>query len=117
MPNELINFWRRCSLAAPPFAHADDLSILQKKGGRFIDAEPLNFDTFIAGPRFGDFDDHRLHLSLLPVPYGGDLSHAEIVILLLNPGFSYADYWAETKMPAFRKRREPCPRVIANSLA
>jgi hypothetical protein len=106
MPNDLINFWRRCRLAAPPFAHPDDLSILRQKGAKLIDDEPTNFDTFIAGNRFGDFDDRRLHLSLLPVPYVGDLSRAKIVILLLNPGFSYADYWAETKMPAFRKRLE-----------
>lgn len=107
MSNELVNFWRRYSLAAPPFAHPDDLSKLrQGNNRRFIDTEPTNFDTFIAGPRFGDFVDHRLHLSLLPVPYLGDLSRAKIVILLLNPGFAYADYWAETKWPAFRKRLE-----------
>jgi hypothetical protein len=106
MPHDLINFWCGCKLAAPPFAHPDDLSILRQKDGRLIDAERVDFDAFIAGPRFGDFDDHRLHLSLLPVPYEGDLSHAEIVILLLNPGFSYTDYWAETKMPTFRQRRK-----------
>jgi hypothetical protein len=104
MPNELINFWQACKLAAPPFAHPDDLPILRQRYGRLIDVEPVNFDTFIAGPRFGDFNDHRLHLSLLPVPYEGDLSRAEIVILLLNPGFSYADYWAETNRPEFRQR-------------
>jgi hypothetical protein len=104
MPNELINFWQECKLAAPPFAHPDDLSILRQRYDRLIDAEPVNFDTFISGPRFGDFNDHRLHLSLLPVPYEGDLSRAEIVILLLNPGFSYADYWAETNRPEFRQR-------------
>jgi hypothetical protein len=106
MADELIKFWQRCRLVEPPFAHPDDLPILQQKGGRLIDVETTNFDTFVAGSRFGAFDDHRLHLSLLPVPYGGDLSHAEIVILLLNPGFSYTDYWAETKMPTFRQRRE-----------
>ncbi len=105
MANTLIKFWQRCRLVEPPFAHPEDLPVLRQKGGRFIDVETTNFDTFIAGPRFGAFDDHRLHLSLLPVPYAGDLSHAEIVILLLNPGFSYVDYWAETKMPAFRQQR------------
>ncbi len=105
MPNELINFWRRCKLSTPPFAHPDDLSTLLQKGRKLIDTDPLNFDSFIAGQRFGNFDDHRLHLSLLPMPYEGDLSHAEIVILLLNPGFSYADYWAESNRPEFRQRR------------
>jgi hypothetical protein len=106
MSNELVNFWRRCSLAVPPFAHPDDLPILRQNGATFIDEEPTDFDAFIAGPRFGDFADHRLHLSLLPIPYSGDLSRAKIVILLLNPGFSYTDYWAENKMPDLRKRLE-----------
>jgi hypothetical protein len=104
MPNELIKFWQGCKLDAPPFVHPEDLSILRRKYGRLIDAESVNFDAFIAGPRFGDFNDHRLHLSLLPVPYEGDLNRAEIVILLLNPGFSYGDYWAETNRPEFRQR-------------
>ena len=105
-PEEFITFWRHCRLTARPFAHPDDLLILRQRDGRFIDSEPSNFDTFVAGPRFGNFDDHRLHLSLLPLPYDGDLRHAEIVIFLLNPGFSYCDYWAETRIPAFRQRKK-----------
>lgn len=49
-------------------------------------------------------DDDRLHLSLLPVPYAGDLERTDFIILLLNPGFSYTDYWGETHVPEFRKR-------------
>ncbi len=106
MLTEYVDFWRRCSLVAPPFAHPDDLPFLRQNGERFIDRESANFESFIGGSRFGDFDDHRLHLSLLPVPYVGNLHDADIVILLLNPGFSYADYWAEYKVSAFRKRSE-----------
>jgi hypothetical protein len=47
-----------------------------------------------------------LHLSLLPVPYIGNLEESEIVILLLNPGFEYSDYWAESNAPEFRNRLE-----------
>ncbi|MBI4082468.1 MAG: hypothetical protein HY423_07645 [Candidatus Lambdaproteobacteria bacterium] len=104
MPNELVDFWQSCPLDAPPFAHPGDLAVLQQQDGRNIDAEPKDFDSFVAGSRFGDFDDHRLHLSLLPIPYGGNLERAKIVILLLNPGFSYTDYWAETRVPQYRHR-------------
>ena len=45
-------------------------------------------------------------LSLLPVPYGGDLQVAEIFVLLLNPGFAFADYYAETRVPEYRHRLE-----------
>jgi hypothetical protein len=42
----------------------------------------------------------------LPVPYIGNLNQADILIFLLNPGFTYSDYWAESKMPGFRVRLE-----------
>lgn len=106
MRNELINFWRRCPLTKPPFVHPDDLPILRSKYRKFCDEETANFQKFIGGSRFGDFDDHRLHLSLLPAPYVGDLGKAKIVILLLNPGFSYTDYWAESNSQAFSQRRK-----------
>jgi hypothetical protein len=104
MPNELIKFWQQCKLDKPPFAHPNDLPILGKNDGKFIHIEPMSFCSFIASPRFGDSEDKRLHLSLLPVPYLGDLDHATIVILDLNPGLEYTDYWAETKMPALQRR-------------
>jgi hypothetical protein len=106
MPSDLINFWRRCNLTKPPFAHPDDLPFLRRYGGRYIDDEPKDFGAFISGSRFGDFTDKRFHLSLLPVPYGGNLRAADIVLLLLNPGFSFTDYYAETHMPEFRRRLE-----------
>ncbi len=106
MRNDLVDFWKRCDLAEPPFAHPDDWQFLRRQNGKHIDADPKDFDGFVTSPRFGDPSDHRFHLSLLPVPYGGDLARADIVILLLNPGFSYIDYYAETRVPAFRRRLE-----------
>jgi len=106
MPASLIGFWQGCRLEGPPFAHPADWPALKDAGGRHIDAEPKDFRAFVASDRFGDFADTRLHLSLLPIPYGGNLRTAEIVILLLNPGFSFTDYYAETRVPAFRNRLE-----------
>ena len=106
MPSELVNFWQRCDLATPPYAHPDDLPVLRRGNGKHIDAEPRDFEAFVASSRFGDFKDYRLHLSLLPIPYGGSLDRADIVILLLNPGFSYSDYHAESRVPPYRQRLE-----------
>lgn len=106
MPNELVKFWKRCKFDKPPFAHPDDLPVLCQKEGRFIETYSRNFDTYIAGPRFGHSEDRRLHLSLRPVPYLGNLSQAKIFILLLNPGLAYADYWAETESKEYCKRLE-----------
>jgi hypothetical protein len=106
MPNPLVSFWRKFDVEKPPFVHPEDLPVLRQKDRWLKNGDPVDFDTFIASTRFGDPEDIRLHLSLLPVPYVGDLVRAEIVVFLLNPGFSYSDYWAETKMPGFRKRLE-----------
>lgn len=106
MRNSLVNFWRRLDMSTPPYAHPDDFFVLRRGNGRHIDEELRNFESFVASDRFGNLDDHRFHLSLLPVPYGGNLARAEIVILLLNPGFSYTDYYAEYHVPAFRRRLE-----------
>jgi hypothetical protein len=83
---ELVAFWRECNLDGPPFAHPKDWPVL-RQWPRHIDAEPKDFTTFISDPCFGDFADHRFRLSLLPIPYVGDLRSADIIILLLNPGF------------------------------
>ena len=45
-------------------------------------------------------------MSLLPVPYAGDLKKADIIILLLNPGLGASDYWGEFSVPAYRERIE-----------
>ncbi len=52
------------------------------------------WSSYTSGERFGMRDD-LLHLSLVPVPYAGDLENAEIVILLTNGGFSDGDYFFE----------------------
>jgi len=100
--DEFISFWRRCDLNARPCAHPDDWPILRQYGGQYIDEKPKGFNEFVASSRFGNFQDNRLHLSLLPSPYCGDLRTADIVVLLLNPGLGLTDYYSETCMPQFR---------------
>jgi hypothetical protein len=92
IPSDLIEFWQRCRLSGAPFAHPDDWPVLRGDGGRHIDEEPLDFAGFVSGRRFGDFKDTRFHLLLLPIPYGGDFRAAQIVVLLVNPGFGFTDY-------------------------
>ncbi|MGA2898257.1 MAG: hypothetical protein ABSE27_11780 [Acidobacteriaceae bacterium] len=114
MPNELVDFWQ-CEFAAPFFAHPADLPILRQEGDRFIDVDSVDFDSLISVRRFCPFDD-RLHLSLMPGPYLGDLSCAEFVILQINPGLAYTDYWAESKVPEFRVRLKDNLRQSFNGI-
>ena len=76
---------------------------MRRSGAILPESIPQDFESFIAVSRF---DDWRMHLRLLPQPYGGDLRKAEIFILLLNPGLGYTDYWGESRMESFRKRLE-----------
>ncbi len=103
MPVELVRFWEKYKSTSAPFVHPDDLPVL--KDGKFADIEATDLDRYLAHPRFGDFADPRFHLSLLPTPYGGDLRNADIVILLLNPGFNIVDYYA-VRDAEFRDRVE-----------
>ena len=85
------------------FAHPDDWPILRRDGGAHIDEEPRDFAGFVTGPRF---DDTRFHLPPQPTLYDGDLDSAKIAVLLLDPGFGFSDYYAETCVPEFRRRLE-----------
>lgn len=97
---DIVKFWSRLPLGTPPFIHPDDQQILERNRQDFID-EKLDFDSFVKSERFGAFEDHRFHFSLLPVPYVGDLKKADIFILLLNPGLDFIDYFAESRMTEF----------------
>jgi len=44
----------------------------------------------------------RLHLGLLPQPFGGDPLSARVVVLLLNPGLGPHDAFAESTQPDFQ---------------
>lgn len=87
--NSLVKFWSALNLVEAPFIHPEDL----KQCGHmreFADRQKLDHAKFIESDRFPGKDG--FHLSLLPVPYLGDLSKADIFILLLNPGFSISNY-------------------------
>src|SRR5262249_43871392 len=114
MRNKLVEFWQRANWEKAPYVHPDDLSILRQRTSWGVEARPLGFEQYIRGPRFAEPEDARFHLSLLPVPYGGNLANADIIILVLNPGLSPGDYYAETSC------REYCSahkQILAQSLA
>ena len=105
MTAALLGFWNQCPLAGAPYIHPQDQPVLDGRGHRHVYARPMGFDEFVASEHFGRFKDNRFHVSLLPLPFGGNLAHADIIILLLNPRFiSAADYYAETRNQVFRER-------------
>jgi len=106
MQLELVEFWKKFKPESAPFVHPDDLETLKYNDCLPCGDEPEPFDlkSYLASSRFGEPIDNRFHLSLLPVPYVGNVAKADIVVLLLNPGFQHSSYWAETAVPGFRDR-------------
>lgn len=103
MPNQLIQFWNDCALLAPPYIHPQDLELISRNHWR-SEEDPVDFKTYVASSRFGDREDFRFHLALMPTPYVGNIDKADIVVLMLNPGFDHSDYWAEYSVPDLRTR-------------
>lgn len=89
--NDLVRFWDRCDLDTAPYVHPDDKPFID--AATRVKATNLpNHQAFMNHATFGAETDHSLHLSLLPVPYQGNLATANIFIVVLNPGLGLSDY-------------------------
>jgi len=91
---DLVAFWRRLDLSDGPYVHPDDRPFFARYRPHDLSHPPLDaasyaHDTVAQDPKF-------THLSLLPVPYLGNLRRADIFILMLNPGFSQIEYQVES---------------------
>src|ERR1035437_9085736 len=95
MLKEFTDFWKKCDLRRKTYMHPDDEGLLQKK----------EFKPLIDGCLTTDGKSTKLHLSLLPAPYTGNLAQADIVLIYLNPGTGKSDYDDQLK-PKFRERLE-----------
>lgn len=75
----LKRFWRAYDVKSPPYLHPQDKEHIDN----FV---TLNFDQY--QEQFGDVDDSAIHAGLLPKPYEGNLSRADVFILMLNSHFN-----------------------------
>lgn len=94
----LIEGWRKCDLQSPPYMFPDDKKHLF---GFRKTKTYYSFDEYVSSPEFG-MSDINLHLGLIPMPFAGNLEKATVFVLMLNPGLSAGDYFAEQKEPEFR---------------
>jgi len=82
---DLISFWRG-SINSTSTCHPEDLStLLSSKPG-------LCTNDDLVMSYLNETTQTPFELSLLPIPYNGDLKSAKIFILMLNPGLSLSDY-------------------------
>lgn len=98
---DLLSAWAAWKSDAPPFSLEEDRDFIT----RMRDEKTLvhGWRDGIARPDFGNPDDTRFHLGLLPMPFVGDLTRASVYILLLNPGQGPHDYFGEYEVPAYRE--------------
>ena len=96
--NDLVEFWRKCDLDRPPYIHIEDKPYIDAAVNVGKTMLPSH-RAFVDHSSFGDENDSSLHLSLLPVPYQGNLSQADILIVMLNPGLGLSDYQTEEDQP------------------
>jgi hypothetical protein len=99
--HELISAWRSMPLSTPPFVLPGDEAIVGN--GRCYPYR--TYADFISDPEFGRLSPTQFHTGLLPMPYSGDITRAQIYILALNPGFTPRDYYAESMDRSFRQER------------
>ena len=102
---DLIGFWNRYEALTKPYCHPDDWEFLQTSGrSRYTHASSWELAEYIKSPLFGRPNDTKFHLSLIPVPFLGDLNSSDILILMLNPGFDITEYGAQDKSRSYRER-------------
>ena len=97
MANALTGFWRKCELEVPPYLHPKD-----RLESNRIQQGVNCYADYVHAFDENRLSDKKLHLSLLPQPYQGNLENAEVIVLLKNPGFSPSDYIAEEN-PEYRQ--------------
>jgi hypothetical protein len=109
---QFVKFWRKFRAKKPPYVHPLDLDWFEKHDPTSLQTSKLTFSRYIRSKSFGG-NENDFHLALMPVPYEGDLARADIFILLINPGFSHIDYFAEFSHPTILRFRR---RAIAQKL-
>lgn len=97
---DLIKTWSKYKPIFP-YILPEDYEVFKKL--RDDKKSVSNWDKQIHDPNFLNPKINKFHLGILPQPFIGNLKNASIFILLLNPGFGPGDYYAECKVPGFKK--------------
>lgn len=99
---DLVEAWENWQPESAPFVLDDDLPMLGSHENSRVNVTHRSWRDAIRASDFCAPGDSRLHLGLLPQPFFGDIRHASIYILLLNPGLGPTDYYGEYEVPEYR---------------
>ncbi len=100
MKHPLIRAWAEFEAADAPFVLPGDEALLKDKDRPgFVVHRSLA--DYASSPAFGSAHDRRLHVGLQPIPFAGPVEDARVYLLMLNPGLSPGDYFAEWHHPGY----------------
>lgn len=97
--SRLVSAWRSVTTERP-FVLSGDREAVSSWPDQAVVHE--SFASYCSDASFG-LQDERLHVGLVPIPYIGSLASADVFLLMLNPGLSPVDYFAEEHFPEYRE--------------
>lgn len=102
MKHEFLKAWSEFRLrSGPQILRGDELLLRAAIAKRFT-VQYSSWSRFLRRHDFGNHD-RRLHLSLIPQPFFGDITRASVVVLTLNPGLKPVDYFGEHYVKQYRR--------------
>jgi hypothetical protein len=98
---ELIAGWRNTDLTRSPYLFAHDLPAYEENASTYF-CHHRALSEYTDSDNFADAKDSKFHVGLYPQPFFGNLQNASVFLLMLNPGLSASDYFAEERCPEYR---------------
>lgn len=92
MPNALATYWHQFRKFKDPLIHPKDIILSEKYSDRLLTYS--SWEDFLNQSE--SYKGHsKLQVSLVPVPYWGNLMKSKVVLLMCNPGFIPMNLWIE----------------------
>ncbi len=101
--SNLLEGWSKWKPTNAPYILDLDIEYFDGPKCKKARTEDYDWARYISTADFGKTGLSDLHFGLLPHPYCGDLSNAEIYILMLNPGLSPNDYYGEYNVKEYKQ--------------
>lgn len=95
----LARQWTKVASGEPPFFFPRDREVLKEHN---VDCVMCGSYRQFTRSKYLLEDEDALFADLLPLPYIGDITRANIFLLQLNPGFGAHDYFGEREVPLVR---------------
>ena len=99
---DLLSAWERWTPTEPPYVLDADRRLLKSDPSARATIQFNSWEEALEDRGFCKPGDKRLHLGLLPMPFIGDIRHASIYVLSLNPGLGPHDYFGESQVSDYR---------------